>query len=128
MTKNATASIAAIAVCLGVLVSAPANAQTSVAPTWQDAATQHHQRLYQLMKDMTQEMSRMTDQMSQGMSAPDRPQMAQRMRRMSMMMRRMAGLAARPAMTEPEWQRQMNRMRTQMDEMMRDPTRAPATN
>jgi hypothetical protein len=50
--------------------------------------------------------------------------MGQRMERMATMMRRMSGLAARPAMANPESQRQMEKMRKQMDEMMREGRRA----
>jgi hypothetical protein len=82
--------------------------------------------MYQLMKDMTGEMTKMTEQMSQGALTPEqRKKMAQRMAVMSTMMRRMSGLEVRPAMKDADWQKQMDQMRRQMDEMMRDPKMAP---
>lgn len=79
-----------------------------------------------MMKDMTGEMGKMTEQMSQGALTPEqRKQMAQRMAVMSTMMRRMSGLEARPAMKDADRQKQMNQMRRQMDEMMRDSTMPP---
>jgi len=81
---------------------------------------------YQLMNDMAQEMTRMTEQMAKGELSPElRKQMAGRMALMSTMMQRMSGLASRPAMREPEWQKQMGGMRKQMDGMMRDSTMMP---
>ena len=76
---------------------------------------------YQIMKDMTDEMNRMTEQMSHGEPTPEeRQQMTKRMGAMSAMMRRMSGLGSRPAMNEAGQQKQMDRMRKQMDEMMRE--------
>ena len=113
------ATVTAIAVCLGVLAVTPTSAQTSTAPTSQDATSQHHQWIYRMMKDMTQEMTRMTEQMSGTELTPDqRSGMAQRMQRMSTMMRRLSGLAARPVMRDRDWRRQADQMRKQMDEMM----------
>ena len=120
------ATIIAIVACVFVFAAAPASAQSSTAPTWQDASSAHHEQIYQMMKDMTQEMSRMTEQMSDAKLAPaQRIQIARRMARMSIMMRRLSGLAARPALKEPEWQRRMSQMRQQMDEMTRDSRMAP---
>ena len=70
MSKKAMASVTAIVVCLGVFLSAPASAQPSTGATLQDVTSQHHQRMYQMMKDMTGEMSKMTEQMSQGALTP----------------------------------------------------------
>jgi hypothetical protein len=57
-----------------------------------------------MMNDMTQAMGNVTEQVSRGELPPDRrQQMAERMGPLSMMMRRMSGLAARPAVKEPEW-------------------------
>jgi len=68
---------------------------------------------------LTQEMTGMTEQMSRADVIPDqRKQMALRMEAMSGMMHRMSGFEAMPAMMEPEQQKQMHEMRTQMDEMM----------
>lgn len=41
------------------------------------------------------------------------------------MMRRMSGLAARPAMANPDSHKQMEEMRREMDAMMRDARMAP---
>jgi len=121
-----TASMSAIVVCLGPSVMAPASAQSPTGATTQDATSQHHQRIYQMMKDMTEEMSKMTEQMSRGgLTAEQQKQIAQRMGFMSTMMRRMSALQARPAMNDAEWQKQMDRMRKQMDEMMRNPQMPP---
>jgi hypothetical protein len=73
-------------------------------------------------------MTQMTEQMSRGDLPQDqRQQMTERMGRMGMMMRRMSGLGARPAMKEPERQKQMGEMRKQMDGMIRDMGIAPGT-
>ena len=126
MSKKTMASITAIVVCLGVFVSAPASTQSTPGATLQDATSQHHQRMYQMMKDMTGEMSKMTEQMSPGALTPEQSkQMAQRMTFMSTMMRRMSWLEGRPAMKEVEWQKQMGQMRKQMDEMMRNSKMMP---
>jgi hypothetical protein len=127
MIRKPMASIMAIAVCLGIFVAAPAMAQSSTGPYWGGDVTEHHRMQYQMMKDMAQEMTRMTEQMSQGELTPEqRKQMAGRMTLMSTIMRRMSGLTARPAMREPEWQKQMGEMRKQMDEMMGNAQMAPA--
>lgn len=52
--------------------------------------------------------------------------MAERMAVMSTMMRRMSSLEARPAMKPTEWQKQMDQMRKQMDEMMRNSLMRPS--
>lgn len=128
MSKKTTASIAAIIVCLGVSAAAPASAQSPTGATTQDVTSWHHQRMYQVMKDMAGEISKMAEQMSRGTLAPEQhKQMAQRMAFMSTMMRRMSWLEGRPAMKEAEWQKQMDRMRKQMDEMMRDSKVTPGT-
>ena len=79
MSKKTIVSMAAIIVCLGAFVVSSAIAQTQSASVSQDVITMHHQRLYQLMKDMNQEMGMMTEQMSRGAPTPDqRTQMAKR--------------------------------------------------
>lgn len=112
--------------CLGVLLAATAMAQSSPSATMQDGVSVHHQRLYKMMKDMTQEMTDMTEQMARSDITPDqRRKMAHRMELMSGMMRRMSGFEAMPAMMEPEQQRQMDEMRKQMDEMMESSSMTP---
>ncbi len=121
MRRRTPALFGLISIWFAVFAAAPISAQTSTVPTSQATMSQHHQRIYEMMKDMTQEMGRMTEQMSGAKLTPDqRLQMARRMERMSVMMRGLAGLEARPALSEPEWQRKMDRMRGQMDEMMRN--------
>ena len=116
----------AIIVYFGIFVAGPAMAQSSTGPYWGGDVTQHHKMQYQMMKDMAQEMTRMTEQMAKGELTPEqRKQMAGRMALMSTIMQRMSGLASRPAMREPEWQKQMGGMRKQMDEVMRDSTMMP---
>lgn len=101
--------------------------QSPSGPTWQDDVSQHHQMQYRMKNDMTQEMARMTEQMSQDALTPvQREQMAGGMATMSTMMQRMSGLAARPAIREPAWQKQMGEMRKQMDQMMGDARMRPA--
>lgn len=126
MIRRIAILMMAIVVSVGTLALVPANAQTSASPTWQDTPHLHHQALSQIMKDMTNQMGQMTEQMSRDDLAPDqRQQMALRMGRMSMMMRHISGLVARPALKEADWEKQMNQMRKQMDEMMRDSRMTP---
>jgi len=126
MIKTTAASLMAIAVCLTLLATSPVGAQPAPGVTQQSETSQHHRRLYAMMKDMSQEMAKMTEQMSRGPLAPEqRADMAQKMDRMSAMMHRMSGLAARPAMSDPESQKQMEEMRKQMEEMKRAPMMQP---
>jgi hypothetical protein len=118
MTKGTRASTAAVAMCLGVFIAGSAVAQPAAAPSFNDVTSQHHQLLNQMMKDMTQEMSAMTDEMSRGELTPEQNRkMSERMGSMASIMRRMSGLGARPHMKEGDWQKQMDQMRKQMDEM-----------
>jgi hypothetical protein len=111
--------IPTLIVCLGLFAAAPAGAQPSTAPTWNDALSQHHQLQYQMMDEMTREMTRMTEQMSHGgLSPEDNRKMGERMARMAKMMRFMSGLEARPAHNHAQLQEQMDQMRAQMSEMM----------
>jgi hypothetical protein len=127
MIQKTKYAMLTIALCMGMFIVTSAVAQSPTNATAQDKTTQHHLRQYQMMKDMTQEMSAMTEQMSRGDLTPDqRKQVAQRMAFMSTMMRRMSGLEARPAMREAEWQNQMDQMRKQMDDMMRNSSIKPA--
>ena len=71
MSNNTMTSIAVVAASLGVLRAATAMAQSSSPATTQDGVSVHHQRLYKVMNDMTQEMSGMTEQMWRGALAPD---------------------------------------------------------
>jgi uncharacterized membrane protein YeiB len=119
MIKRVATSMAVIVVCLGVFLAVPARAQSSAGPAWQ-------QWTYQMMKDLTEEMSTMTEQMGRGELSPDqRLQMARRMERMSMMMRRMSSVTALPTMKEADQTKKMQQMRKQMDEMMRDSRMTP---
>lgn len=120
MIRALSRSLAAAAVvCAVTFISAPASAQDSTEPAWQEWN-------YQMMRDLTQAMRSMTEQMSRGDLTPEqRLQMARRMERMSMMMRRMSGLATRPTIIGPEWQKQMRRMRQEMDEMLQNPRMTP---
>ena len=121
--------ILAFIVCSKILSAQSASAQqTSGGSTFQDQTQTdpHHQRIYQMMKDMTQEMSRMTEQMSQGALTPDQQkQMAKRMEFMSAMMRRFSGLEARPAIKHGNVDKQLDQMRKQMDDMMSSSKMAP---
>lgn len=118
----------AIILCLGMVVAAPAIAQSPANPGVQSDVSQHHQMMSGMMKDMSQQMSGMSDQMSQGNLTPEQgKQMGQRMERMSSMMHRMSGLAAKPAMSDPEFQKQMGQMRKQMNDMMRAAPMSPGT-
>ena len=124
MILKRTASIAVIAFCLGELSAAPpATAQPLVGSTFQEQnpTERHHQRIYQLLKDMTQEMTRMTEQMAQGPQSPEqRAQMARRMAFMSTIMRRVSGLEARPAIRHSDMDKQLGQMQKQMERMLHD--------
>lgn len=79
-----------------------------------------------MMNEMTQQMTRMTEQMSRGALNPEEnKKMSGQMRRMAKMMQFMSGLAARPAHTHAQLQKQMDQMRVQMNEMMRNSRMAP---
>jgi adenylosuccinate synthase len=119
MTPKTIAAIIVLAAGLGLV--SPAVTQTALGPTSQDVMSQHHQRLYDLMKDMTTEMTRMTEAMSHDLKPEQRAEMAKRMEAMSSLMRRMSGFEAMPAMSDAQSQEQMNQMRKQMDEMMNAP-------
>jgi hypothetical protein len=126
MKRTAFLVLMAMAGGLGMLGALPARAQTDRPAQQQADVSWHHQMLYRIMKDMTQEMGAMAEQMSRSdLTADQREQMGQRMKRTATMMERMSGLAARPAMANPESQRQMELMRKQMDEMMRDARMTP---
>ena len=100
----AFATVAAVALS----VSARAQQAPEAAP---GAAGRHHEALYEVMNDMTREMRQMMEQMAQGeVPAEQRNGMARRMEQMSSMMQRMSGLLARPAMKEPEFRAQMERI------------------
>ena len=121
MFKRIVISMTALLVFLGIAFATPVIAQSSAGAPQPGAVSQHHQMMYGMMKDMSQEMSKMADQMAGGeLTAEQKKHMAQQMNRMSTMMHRMSGLQARPAMREPEMQKQMEQMRKQMDEMMGD--------
>lgn len=121
MSPKPVALMIAIVVCFGVFVAAPARAQSSTEPSWQDNVSQHHQWIYRMMKDMTDQMGQMTELMSRGDLTPDqRLRTSQRMQKMSILMRRLSGLESRPAIGEGKWKKQADQMRRQMDEMTRD--------
>lgn len=118
MSTKTTPTVAALAMSLGVFVVGIANAQPATGPTFRDTTSQHHQMLNQMMTDMTQQMTAMTEAMSRGELTPEQnKQMAERMAVMANVMRRMSGLGARPHMKEADWQKQMDQMRKQMDDM-----------
>lgn len=122
------AMVVAIVVGITAFFVVPANAQSATGPTWLNATSDHHQMMYRMMKDMTDQMTQMTDQMSRGDLTPEQgKQIAQRMRLMSTIMQRMSGLAARPAMGPIEWQKQMDEMRKKMTDMARNTQTTPGT-
>lgn len=126
MTRKLSNSISAIIVCIGMFAAVPASAQSTTGPTWQDEVSQHHQWQYQMMKNMTDQMGQMTELMSRAApNSEEGKKMGEQMGRMAKMMRFMSGLAARPAHTHAQLQKQMDQMRTQMDEMMRNSRMAP---
>ena len=126
MSSKPIALMTAIIVCFGVFVAAPARAQSSTGPYWGGSVTQHHQWIYRMMKDMTDQMGKMNELMLRGELTPDqRRQTAQRMRQMSTMMRHLSGLEARPAIGEGKWKKQTDQMRRQMDEMTADSRTTP---
>ena len=121
MIKKTAVSMMALVLCLGIFSAAPVSAQPTTGAARQSGVSGHHQMMGDMMKDMSQEMSKMTEQMAGGERTPEqRKQMGQGMESMSKMMHRMSGLYSRPAMKEPEMQKQMDQMRKQMDDMTRD--------
>jgi hypothetical protein len=128
MVSKRITSVMAVTLWLGALALPLANAQSPVGSTFQDQGQTdpHHLRIYQMMKDMTQEMAGMTEQMSQGALTPDQQkQMAKRMEFMSTMMHRLSGLEARPAIKHGDMDKQLDQMRKQMDEMKGDTKMGP---
>ena len=126
-----TASLSALVLAAGLIVAAPAMAQSAATPGngMSGMAAQHQQMMSGMMKDMAQQMGAMADQMGHGAMSPDqRKQMGQQMERMSGMMHRMSGMAGHPNMRDPEFQKQMGQMRQQMNGMMRNAPNAPANN
>ena len=88
-----------------------------------------YQKIAEMMRDMTQEMTRMHVEMAKGdVTADMQKQMSQRLKQMSKMMRRMSGLYDRPAMKgkdDSEMNRQMEELRKQMDAMRAGTPTAP---
>jgi hypothetical protein len=128
MVSKRITSVMAVTLWLGALALPLANAQSPVGSTFQDQGQTdpHHLRIYQMMKDMTQEMGKMTEQMAQGALTPDQQkQMAKRMEFMSTMMHRLSGLEARPAIKHGDMDKQLDQMRKQMDEMRGDTKMGP---
>ena len=118
----------ALVASLGLLLAVSAMAQTAPPASKHDGMSAHHQKMFQMMKDMTEEMTVMSEQMSQGdITSDQRKKMFLRMDVMSGMMHRMSGVEAAPAMSDPERKKQMDEMRKQMDEMMRTSPMKPAT-
>jgi len=112
-------STSAIFLCLGLLVAAPAIAQSPPNPGGPNDMTQRHQMMSGMMKDMAQQMSAMADQMGRGDTTADQAtRMGHQMDRMSGMMHRMSGMAAKPKMHDSDFQKQMRSMRQQMNQMM----------
>jgi len=120
MSSKTASLIGAMMICLNMPLAASAIAQSPSTPALQDEVNAHHMRIYQMMKEMTDEMTKMTDQMAQGAPTQEQQkQMAQRMAAMATMMRRLSGLEARPAIRHADMQKQLDQMQKQMDEMMR---------
>lgn len=69
MSRRPVVSMAALIVCLGVLAVPPAVAQYPPGPS--TSIKDQHQRQYDLMRDMAQEMAKMTEQMSRGALTPE---------------------------------------------------------
>jgi hypothetical protein len=121
MIKKKAVSMTAFVLCLGMFTAAAVSAQPTAGVAGQASVSAHHQRMGEMMKDMSQEMNNMTELMSRGDLTPEQnKQMSQRMESMSKLMHRMSGLQDRPAMKEPEIQKQSDQMHTQMDQMKRD--------
>ena len=115
MRTKSAGLISVLVFFLGLFISGTATAQYAPGPD-----KTHHQRLYELMKDMSQEMGSMSEQMSHGdLTAAQGKEMSKKMKDMSFLMNRMSGLQSRPAMANAESQKQTALMRKQMDEMMR---------
>lgn len=128
MIKRTAVSMMAFVMCLGILSTASVSAQPTTGTARQTGVSEHHRMMADMMKDMSQEMSRMTEQMGGGERTPEqRKRVSRNMESMSKMMHRMSGLYSRPAMKEPEMQKQMDQMRKQMSAMKHDsPINTPA--
>ena len=127
MARRIAIWAAAVLACIPLLAVAPASAQVSPAPTWQDTPHKYHERLNQILKDMTQIMGQMTEEMTrEDLTAERQQRMAQQMANMSAMMQRISGLVARPALKEADWEKLMDEMRKQTDAMLHDSRMAPA--
>ena len=121
MMKKTAVSMSALVLCLGMLTAVSVKAQPTAGTARQPGVNEHHQRMGDMMKDMSQEMNNMTELMSRGDLTPEqRKHMSVRMERMSKLMHRMSGLQDRPSMKGPESQKRLEQMRRQMDEMKRD--------
>lgn len=126
MNTRTIVSIAAVVFSLSVFSVTPTSAQPAAGTTTQAGASQHHRMMADMMKDMGQEMNKMSEQMMKGDMGPDqKKQMHKRMEVMSEMMKRMSGLQDRPSMNDAEMKKQMDQMRKQMHEMMRDQAMKP---
>ena len=78
-----------------------------------------------MMHDMSKEMMEMSEAMAQGNITPEmQKRMGQQMKEMAGMMEGMSGMMGKGMMMSPESQNQMNHMRMQMDDMMKEPAGA----
>lgn len=103
----------AVAAGLGMLDAPRAWAQPAQAAAPRAEVSWHHQMLYRIIAEMAEQMSR------GDLTGEQRMQVGERMERMATLMRRMSSLAARPAMANPESQKQMEAMGRETDAMMR---------
>ena len=70
MNMRSMMSISVLAVFLGTSAAVPASAQSSPTPD-KPRISEHHQRQFEMMKDMSRGMSEMSEQMAHGELAPD---------------------------------------------------------
>lgn len=114
--------LAAFLLCIAVLVPGSVTAETRTEPTWNELLSEHHRMQYQMMARMAEQMKSMTERMAQGgFSDEAMKQMSVEMKMMAGNMGFMSGLAARPAHTHAQLQKQMDDMRKQMKEMDKAP-------
>lgn len=123
-------AVSSVFLAAGLLMPPVPHAQT--APEAKPAQTgpageaspemRRYRDMQSLMQDMTKSMSAMNDQMSKGTpDAQARKDMSAKMKTMSRVMTRMSGLMDRPSMKDAEANRELERMRRQMDEMSKAP-------
>ena len=64
MIKKAAVSMSALVLCLSMFIAVSVNAQPAAGMAMQTGVSEHHQRVADMMKNMSQEMGNMAGQMA----------------------------------------------------------------